>query len=1294
MNYQNIIIRLILIVTIFNTLLLAAEPSLKKIKLQLQWKYQFQFAGFIVAKEHGYYQDLGLDVEILEYNNSNIIEDLEKGLIDYGINNSIIAYHDKKINDVTLLASYFQRSPLVMITQPHIKSMLDLEGKRVMMSEGNRYNSSLTTLLDYFNLNNEKVNFLKPSFDIEDFISKKVDVITGFRSNELYILDKNSIPYNIIDPISYGFSTNAINLFTTTDKLKENPKQIERFLAASKRGWEYALSHIEEVAKLIHHKYQPNKTIEHLIYEGRSTKELMLPDMYDIGEINEDFVLHTLKQLIHQNRIDQNQSIEYLFLKENSNNLATTSSSFTDEEKKWINEHPLVSFTGDPNWMPYESFDKSGNYIGIVAEHLKLITKLSGLSFKPVPVSSWSQAIEIAMSGKAKVISGDSADDILNKKFNPIKSYSHNPIVIIMNTEQDYVEDLNMIADKKIAIIKDYGYTADIFKQYPKIKFIEVNNIQEGLEGVAEGYYDAMLSTIALASYTIQDMQLYTLKIVGKTPIVMHLTLFVSKDEPMLHNILNKSLHIITKEQKHQIMNKWVQNRYVEKVDYRLLWQVSGVLTLLLLLLLAWSYRMRIEINKRKILEVKNREIQERLSFALQGSNDGLWDWNLITNDVYFSPRWKAILGYEDKEVENRFSSWENLIHPDDLQPSWDELKRYLRSDNITDRFSMNFKMQHKDGHFVPILSRANKVYDTDGKIVRMVGTHVDLTELIKVQEAYKRERDRGELYLNTVEVLLVALDSQACITMLNRKGEEFLGYTEEELLGKSWFEIGVLPEDIASKMSSHFSTLLTLDEIPREEVEHYLISKSGKKILFSFYNSLLFDSDNKCVGVLSSGMDITELKKAQESLQHQAEHDALTNLPNRILFRDRLNQAIKYGERNQTSIAILFIDLDHFKEINDSLGHSIGDILLQSVSHRLQHTIRQSDTVGRQGGDEFTIVLNDIKSTNNIVTTIQKIMFALKEPFMIEGHQLYVTMSIGVSVYPNDGLESEILLKNADAAMYKAKKIGRDNYQFYTEDMTEKALERVTLETQLRQSLDKNQMQVYYQAQVDARDEKLLGMEALLRWNHPQIGLVSPAKFIPLAEETGFIVQLDEWVMREALSQFKSWYDRGLTPGTISLNLSLLRLEQKDFITKVKDTIKQSGADASWVIFEVTEGQIMRNPYEAIKTLQILNDLGIQIAIDDFGTGYSSLSYLTKLPIEKLKIDQAFIRNLPENSDDAEIVRTIISMSIGLNLSVIAEGVETIEQKDFLLESGSHEVQGYFYHKPSTANDIEKVWL
>jgi diguanylate cyclase (GGDEF)-like protein len=412
------------------------------------------------------------------------------------------------------------------------------------------------------------------------------------------------------------------------------------------------------------------------------------------------------------------------------------------------------------------------------------------------------------------------------------------------------------------------------------------------------------------------------------------------------------------------------------------------------------------------------------------------------------------------------------------------------------------------------------------------------------------------------------------------------------------------------------------------------------------------------------------------------------------MLFVDRLNQAIKYANRSHEQIAILFLDLDHFKEINDSLGHSTGDELLKIVASRLLKAVRQSDTVSRLGGDEFAIILDRITSMDTVGHLLDSIIKDLNKPYILDSHELYVTPSIGISVYPDDGLESDMLLKYSDAAMYKAKNNGRNNYQFYTEDMTERALERIVLETKLRQSLEKNEMNVYYQVQVDATDDSVIGMEALIRWRHPELGIVSPAKFLPLAQEIGYIIELDEWVMEEGIKQFKTWKENGLNPGILSLNLTPQRLEKESFIPDLKNILNKYEFDTSWLSFEVTESQVMKNQHMAIKTLKEIHDLGIMIAIDDFGTGYSSLSYLKELPIDKLKIDQSFVKDIPHDNDDVEITRTIISMAKGLGLSVIAEGVENEEQKEFLLKHGCNQIQGYLYHKPAIHNEVHEYLL
>jgi len=462
-----------------------------------------------------------------------------------------------------------------------------------------------------------------------------------------------------------------------------------------------------------------------------------------------------------------------------------------------------------------------------------------------------------------------------------------------------------------------------------------------------------------------------------------------------------------------------------------------------------------------------------------------------------------------------------------------------------------------------------------------------------------------------------------------------------------------------------------------------------------------LFDSEQRCIGLIESARDITAHLEVQDNLRdqksildHQAHHDPLTGLPNRLLFNDRLEQSIEKAKRNETKVALLFVDLDHFKEINDSLGHDIGDEILIAVTKRLDELIRKEDTFARLGGDEFTVILEDLINGQDASRLAQKILEVLALPFTIKEHLLYISSSIGISLYPTDGYITHDLLKYADAAMYKAKDKGRNNFQYYSAEMTELAFERVEMETNLRTALQKGEFVVYYQPQINGKTNKLVGMEALVRWQNPKMGLVSPAKFIPLAESTGLIVELDQFVMKTAMKQVALWYKQGLNPGRLALNLAIKQLQQGNFINILKNIIKETECKVEWLELEVTEGQIMTNPDCAIKMLNQISALGISLAIDDFGTGYSSLSYIKKLPINKLKIDQSFIQDLPSDDEDVAIVRAVVAMAKSLNLSLIAEGVETKAQKDFLVNNECKDIQGYYYSKPISSNEMETYLL
>jgi diguanylate cyclase (GGDEF)-like protein len=440
----------------------------------------------------------------------------------------------------------------------------------------------------------------------------------------------------------------------------------------------------------------------------------------------------------------------------------------------------------------------------------------------------------------------------------------------------------------------------------------------------------------------------------------------------------------------------------------------------------------------------------------------------------------------------------------------------------------------------------------------------------------------------------------------------------------------------------------------------------------------------------LALTFEIDKRKKVEQTLAYKAHHDELTHLSNRTLFLDRLEHSINKAKRQKKMLAVLFIDLDRFKEINDSLGHAMGDAVLIEVADRLRENLRDIDTIARLGGDEFTLIVEDVDDIQKVNTIALKLLSTLQEAMHIQEHQLYVTISIGISLYPLDGDDPQSLLRNADSAMYKAKEEGRNSYQYYTTELTQRAFERVSLETSLRRAIANREFVVYYQAQTNGATDQMIGMEALVRWEHPDMGLISPAHFIPLAEETGLILAIDALVMEESMKQISQWYREGLNPGVLSLNLAMKQLWQENFAETLQRMLEKSGCLAEWIELEVTESEVMKNPEKAIGILKQLHDLGIILAIDDFGTGYSSLSYLKRLPVDILKIDQSFIRGLPDNNEDIAIVRSIIALAKSMGLHVIAEGVETLEQKEFLVENGCLNIQGYFYARPISATDMD----
>ena len=433
-------------------------------------------------------------------------------------------------------------------------------------------------------------------------------------------------------------------------------------------------------------------------------------------------------------------------------------------------------------------------------------------------------------------------------------------------------------------------------------------------------------------------------------------------------------------------------------------------------------------------------------------------------------------------------------------------------------------------------------------------------------------------------------------------------------------------------------------------------------------------------------------LEDQRNILDHQAHYDALTNLPNRIKFQKEIQEVMYQARKTKNNFALLFIDLDQFKKINDSYGHDIGDQVIRIAASRIKKAMHKNNKLARLGGDEFTILVEAYKYTKDLEYLAQKVIQSIQEPIIIGNTTMFISCSIGVSLYPDDTILYQDMIKYADTAMYKAKELKRGQYTFYSSDMTDMAFEKVLLETSMRFALEKEDFILHFQPQVNGQTEEIIGLEALIRWNHETMGLIPPSKFIPLAEETGLIIALDQWVMKKGMVQMKKWYDLGLNPKRLSLNLSMKQLQEKDFIFIIKKTLYETKCRPEWIEFEITESHIMHNVIEVIETLEEIKNLGIGIAIDDFGTGYSSLAYLKKLPIDKLKIDRSFIIDIPDNKEDAAITNAIIGIAKSLDLMVIAEGVETQRQSTYLMQCGCRYIQGHYYHKAIPAHEIEQL--
>lgn len=558
--------------------------------------------------------------------------------------------------------------------------------------------------------------------------------------------------------------------------------------------------------------------------------------------------------------------------------------------------------------------------------------------------------------------------------------------------------------------------------------------------------------------------------------------------------------------------------------------------------------------------------------------------------------------------------------------------------------------------------------------------------EIIERKKAEEQLRLSATVFAHNSEAIVIT-DEHNNIVRVNQAFTRISGFEEDEVKGEN-------PRMFASgKMSREFYENMWRDFLAHDGWSGEIWNKRKNGEIFPEWLilSLVRDESGRVVNYIAIYSDITERKREEERIQFLASHDMLTSLPNRFLLTDRITQALALAERNRSNVAVLFIDLDHFKNINDSLGHDVGDELLKQVALRMAHCLRRSDTIARLGGDEFVAVLPEVVSENEAAFVAEKMLEAFIEKFSIEGHRLTITPSIGVSMYPEDGVDAVTLMRNADMAMYRSKETGRNTLQFYRPEMTLNINERLQLEMQLRHAVENRELFLVYQPKVELESGRMIGMEALIRWQHPELGLISPARFIPVAEESGLIVEIGEWVLREACTQGRIWQAQGYDVVPIAVNVSGVQIKRGQLVERVRTILAETRFDPHLIELEITESVLMELGETSMQLMAGLKLLGVQLALDDFGTGYSSLSRLKTFPLDYLKVDQSFVRDVTIDPDDAAIVRAVLSMAHEMKIKVVAEGVETKEQLEFLRALQCEEYQGYLFSRPVIADEIEK---
>lgn len=987
--------------------------------------------------------------------------------------------------------------------------------------------------------------------------------------------------------------------------------------------------------------------------------------------------------------------------------------ALTQEERAWLKAHPEITVAVSHGWAPIGFLSEANELRGISVDYLKKLETILGVKFHRVP-SLDNPAIE----NTDMIAAVANPKSLAETRFTPLDApYLEMPFGIFTRNATHHIQGLHDLHGKRVAVFKTGAATQALARDHPEIQLYKADIAEEAFTALMSGKVDAYVGNLLIVSFVARNQGFGNIKLAGNTPYSASITMAVRSDWPLLKSILQKGLHAISEEEKNAIYSNWVAISDERNARYILLLSIGGVSLVVIAMFGFWNWRLKIIERRRverrehahnQVLELLSRgaPLQDILNAIVRGveqeepsmlcsilllDNEGK---HLLTGAAARLPDFynEAVHGVEigmgvGSCGTAAFTGQRVIVKDIQTHPYWKNYKELAARAGLGACWSEPIKSASGKviGSFAVYHHQPTVPNEDD---IRLIEQAANLAGL-----AIERSRTNEELqlallvYKNSSEAMMVT-DGEGTILTINAAFTTMTGWAQHEVIGQhsDFLTAGHLDPAFYRTMWQQ------IDATGHWQGEITNKRKNGETYTTWLTINTIYDSRGQVHRRVALFYDITEKKKSEELIWQQANFDTLTGLPNRRMFHDRLDQDIKKAHRAGLPLALLFLDLDHFKEVNDTLGHGMGDLLLQETAKRLVNCVRESDTVARLGGDEFTVILGELDDAGCIERVVQSILRKLSEPFHLQDEMAYVSASIGITMYPEDATEIEALLKNADQAMYAAKRLGRNRCSYFTPSMQASAQSRLRLANDLRIALSDNQFRLHYQPIVELATGSIYKAEALIRWQHPKRGLINPAEFISVAEETGLITEIGNWVFLEAASQCLAWR-AGFHPAfQISVNKSPAQFLNECNISAWADHLKALGLPGQSVVVEITEGLLLDASATVTNQLLQYRDAGIQVSLDDFGTGYSSLSYLQKFDIDFIKIDQSFVRNLAPGSNDMALCEAIIVMAHKLGMKVIAEGVETKEQRHLLAVAGCDYGQGYLFSKPLPAEELENV--